>query len=82
MRADRREVTLIRIGTASIAIMWAALAPSSTHATPDLKSVFQMLDRNHDGAITFGNNAYDGQMRMTMKKTGNFVTRAISSGPM
>jgi hypothetical protein len=22
-----------------------------------------------DGAITFGNNAYDGQMRMTMKKT-------------
>ena len=22
-----------------------------------------------DGAITFGNNVYDGQMRMTMKKT-------------
>ena len=24
-----------------------------------------------DGAITFGNNAYDGQMRMTMKRTND-----------
>ena len=42
------------IGAASVAMMWAALAPAPSQATADLKSVFQMLDRNHDGVITVG----------------------------
>jgi Ca2+-binding EF-hand superfamily protein len=40
------------IGAASIALVWTALSPAPTQAMPDLKSVFQMLDRNHDGVIT------------------------------
>lgn len=40
------------VGAASVAIMWAALSPAPSHANADLKSVFQMLDRNHDGVIT------------------------------
>lgn len=40
------------IGAASLAIIWAALSPTPSQATPDLKSVFNMLDRNHDGVIT------------------------------
>ena len=40
------------IGAASLALMWTALAPAPTQATTNLKSAFQMLDRNRDGAIT------------------------------
>lgn len=40
------------VGAASLALMWATLAPTPIQASPNLKSVFQMLDRNHDGAIT------------------------------
>lgn len=42
----------VAVSAASIAVMFAALSPAPTQAKPDLKSVFQMLDRNHDGAIT------------------------------
>jgi len=31
-----------------------------------------------DGAITFGNNVYDGQMRMTMKKTRDTMDMTLS----
>jgi hypothetical protein len=41
------------VGAASLAMMWAALSPAPTQATPNLRSIFQMLDRNHDGVITF-----------------------------
>lgn len=41
------------IGAASLALAWAAFTPTPSQANPDLKSVFNMLDRNHDGAITF-----------------------------
>jgi hypothetical protein len=30
------------------------------------------------GEITFGNNAYDGQMRMTMTKTNDTMNMAVS----
>lgn len=40
------------VGALSAALMSVTLLPSASHAQPDLKSVFQMLDRNHDGAIT------------------------------
>ena len=31
-----------------------------------------------DGEMTFGNNAYDGQMRMTMTKTNDTMNMAVS----
>ena len=31
-----------------------------------------------DGAITFGNNAYDGQMRMTMKRTNDTMNMTFT----
>jgi len=31
-----------------------------------------------DGAITFGNNVYDGQMRVTMKKTKDTMDMTLS----
>ena len=31
-----------------------------------------------DGAITFGTNAYDGQMRMTMKKTNDTMNMTLT----
>jgi hypothetical protein len=31
-----------------------------------------------DGAITFGNNAYDGQMRMTMKQTNDTMNMTLT----
>jgi hypothetical protein len=40
------------IGAASLAFMSVALLPTPSQAQPDLKSVFHMLDRNHDGMIT------------------------------
>lgn len=40
------------IGAASIALMWAALAPAPSQAQPDLRNMFRMLDRNHDGVIS------------------------------
>lgn len=40
------------VGAASVAIMWAAFSPAPSQANADLRSVFQMLDRNHDGVIT------------------------------
>jgi len=40
------------VGVASLALMWATVAPTPSQAAPDLKSVFQTLDRNHDGLIT------------------------------
>ena len=39
-------------GTAAAAILWSALAPVPSQANPNLKAVFQTLDRNRDGAIT------------------------------
>lgn len=36
----------------ALAILWTAFAPSVVHAKPDLKAVFQAIDRNSDGAIT------------------------------
>ncbi|HKC02739.1 MAG TPA: EF-hand domain-containing protein [Sphingomicrobium sp.] len=39
------------LGTAALA-MWAAISPAPLHAKPDLKAVFQIIDRNSDGAIT------------------------------
>ena len=41
------------IGAASIAVLWTALAPTAVHAGPDLKAIFQTLDSNGDGAISF-----------------------------
>lgn len=40
------------VGAASLALVGAAFLPTASHAQTDLKSVFQMLDRNHDGTIT------------------------------
>ncbi len=40
------------IGTASIAFIWAAIAPTPVHAKPDLRAVYQAIDRNGDGALT------------------------------
>ena len=40
------------IGAASLAFMGVAVLPTASHAKPDLKSAFEMLDRNHDGTIT------------------------------
>jgi hypothetical protein len=31
-----------------------------------------------DGAITFGNNTYDGQMRMTMKQTNDTMNMTFT----
>ena len=39
-------------GAASIALVWAALAPTAVQAKPDLKAIFQSLDSDHNGAIT------------------------------
>ena len=39
-------------GTAGAAILWSALAPVPSQANPNLKAVFQTLDRDRDGAIT------------------------------
>ena len=39
------------LGTTSLAI-WAAISPAPLHAKPDLKAVFQIIDRNSDGAVT------------------------------
>lgn len=40
------------IGAGSLAFVLASISATPTQAKPDLRSVFQMLDRNHDGAIT------------------------------
>jgi Ca2+-binding EF-hand superfamily protein len=40
------------IGAGSLALVLTSISPTSSQARPDLKSVFEMLDRNHDGAIT------------------------------
>src|ERR1051325_319913 len=40
------------IGAASIAVLWAALAPAPVQARPDLKAIFQSLDGDHNGAVT------------------------------
>ena len=40
------------IGAATIAVLWTALAPSAVQAKPDLKAIFQMLDADHDGAVS------------------------------
>ena len=47
------------VGVASLALMWATVAPTPTQAAPNLKSVFQMLDRNHDGLITMDEFVHD-----------------------
>lgn len=39
-------------GAAAIAIVSSAISPAPSHAKPDLRSVFQMLDRNRDGNIS------------------------------
>ena len=39
-------------GAAMVAIVSAVITPAPSHAKPDLRSVFQMLDRNHDGSIS------------------------------
>jgi Ca2+-binding EF-hand superfamily protein len=40
------------IGAASLALVLASISATPSQAQPNLKSVFQMLDRNHDGAIS------------------------------
>ena len=40
------------IGAGSLALVLASISATPSQAKPDLRSVFQMLDRNHDGAIT------------------------------
>lgn len=40
------------IGAGSLALVLASISATPTQAKPDLRSVFQMLDRNHDGTIT------------------------------
>jgi hypothetical protein len=39
-------------GAAAIAIVSTAISPAPSHAKPDLRSVFQTLDRNRDGNIS------------------------------
>ena len=40
------------IGAGSLALVLTSISATPSQAKPDLRSVFQMLDRNHDGAIT------------------------------
>jgi predicted transcriptional regulator len=40
------------IGAASVALLWAALAPTAVQAKPDLRAIYQAIDSNHDGAIS------------------------------
>jgi EF-hand domain pair/Ribbon-helix-helix protein, copG family len=40
------------LGAATAAIVFTTVSPAPSHATSDLKSVFQMLDRDHNGVIT------------------------------
>ncbi len=40
------------IGAASLALVLTSISPTASLAKPDLKSVFETLDRNHDGAIS------------------------------
>jgi hypothetical protein len=54
------------IGALSISLIGVALIPSASNAQPDLKSVFHLLDRNHDGVITmaeFVRDASDPQVQ-------------------
>lgn len=39
------------IGAGSLALVLTSISATSSQAKPDLKSVFETLDRNHDGAI-------------------------------
>lgn len=41
-------------GTAVIGIAWSAMAPTPLAAAPDLRAVFQSLDRNNDGVLSAG----------------------------
>lgn len=53
-------------GAAAVAFLGVALAPTPSQAHNDLRSVFQTLDRNHDGAITadeFVRDASDPEIR-------------------
>jgi hypothetical protein len=40
------------VGAGSLALMLATITATPSQAKPDLKSVFHILDRNRDGAIT------------------------------
>ena len=40
------------LGTASMAVIWAAVSPAPLHAKPDIRTVFQAIDRNGNGAIS------------------------------
>lgn len=55
------------VGAASLAMMWVALSPAPTQATPNLRSIFQMLDRNHDGVITLDEFIRDSSDPMVEK---------------
>jgi hypothetical protein len=50
------------LGAGSLAFLWAAAVPVPSQAKPNLKAVFETLDRDHDGKITideFMRNASD-----------------------
>ena len=40
------------VGAMSLTLMSVTFLPTASHAAPDLKSVFHILDRNHDGVIS------------------------------
>jgi hypothetical protein len=69
-------------GAAAIAIVSTAISPAPSHAKPDLRSVFQTLDRNRDGNISLSEFLRDASDPNVEKMHHAHMKGAGSNGQM
>jgi Arc/MetJ-type ribon-helix-helix transcriptional regulator len=70
------------IGAGSLALVFASISATPSQAKPDLRSAFQMLDRNHDGAITINEFLRDASDPAIEKMHQAHMKDAASHGGM
>ncbi|HEV8408594.1 MAG TPA: EF-hand domain-containing protein [Sphingomicrobium sp.] len=70
------------IGAGSLALVLVSISATPIQARPDLRSVFQMLDKNHDGAITINEFIRDASDPAIEKMHHTHMQSAAGPGGM